>query len=313
MITMIYTHDNLKVTLRSLAGRYPAAALDIESIGKSVMGRDLYCLRLGHGRRKLLCVGVHHALEWLTGLMLVCFADSCLAEYSECRAQSAECIGEKAPLHSVAEVFERCSIYIVPMLNPDGVEFAAGRIGKEHPKYAALARMCPPADAASLWQANINGVDLNHNYDALWSQGFAASGSEPRPPGPTRYAGAFPESEPESRALAAFTRKIVPDMVIAYHSQGREIYYDFNGKMPGNTALIAENMAKISGYKLCKPEGFAGFGGFKDWFIEELGRPGFTIEIGKGKNPIGIDQLTTVLAENVPLILYAATECKGRG
>lgn len=34
------------------------------------------------------------------------------------------------------------------------------------------------------------------------------------------------------------------------------------------------------------PTGIADGGGFKDWFISEFCRPGFTIELGLGKNPL---------------------------
>ena len=33
---------------------------------------------------------------------------------------------------------------------------------------------------------------------------------------------------------------------------------------------------------LCSPH----TGGFKDWFIDKFRRPGFTVEIGIGKNPL---------------------------
>jgi g-D-glutamyl-meso-diaminopimelate peptidase len=51
---------------------------------------------------------------------------------------------------------------------------------------------------------------------------------------------------------------------------------------------MAETLAKSCGYKVSKPEAIASYGGFKDWFIEVYGRPGFTVEIGKGKNPLPV-------------------------
>ena len=291
---MTYTYNNLKIALYSIASKYPS--IEQSSIGESVMGRSIYCMRLGRGERKIICVGAHHALEWLTSVMLVCFADS----YANAYTTSTPLYG-----HDIAKLFEQCSICIIPMLNPDGVELVAGGMPKNHPKYIDIVNMCGNLDFASVWQANINGVDLNHNYNALWAEGTLCTDAV-LSSAPTRFAGMFPESEPESRALADFTRKIAPDMVIAYHSQGREIFYDFNGKMPGETENVAEQMAKLSGYTLSKPEGFASFGGYKDWFIDAFDRPGFTVEIGKGKNPIGLEQLADVLDENSPLILGAA-------
>lgn len=45
-------------------------------------------------------------------------------------------------------------------------------------------------------------------------------------------------------------------------------------------------MATSSGYALDTPVGIAEGGGFKDWFITEYGRPGFTVELGLGENPL---------------------------
>lgn len=135
-----------------------------------------------------------------------------------------------------------------------------------------------------IWQANINGVDLNHNYDAQWK-------SIKDSPSPTRWGGPYPESEPETRALVNFVRNMNIDMLAALHSQGREIYYDFNGLTAARSKEIGEKLAQISGYTLSKPEGAASFGGFKDWFIQELGREGFTVEMGLGKNPLPVSLL----------------------
>lgn len=177
---------------------------------------------------------------------------------------------------------------------------------RNNPYYTHAVELGGEINFSAVWQANIRGVDLNHNYDALWEEGIAASPDAKLRPGPTQYAGSYPESEPESHALAEFTRKIDPALVLAYHSQGREIYYDFNGKIPYGTYELGMEFARLSGYELRKPEGFAGFGGYKDWFIDKFNRPGFTIEMGRGKNPIGLDQLITVLDENTPVMLSAA-------
>lgn len=45
-------------------------------------------------------------------------------------------------------------------------------------------------------------------------------------------------------------------------------------------------MATASGYALDTPVGIAVGGGFKDWFITEFNRPGFTVELGLGENPL---------------------------
>lgn len=58
---------------------------------------------------------------------------------------------------------------------------------------------------------------------------------------------------------------------------------------------MAEIMATSSGYALDTPVGIADGGGFKDWFISEFGRPGFTVELGQGKNPLPAENAGKIL------------------
>lgn len=293
---MTYTYENLKVALSSFCHKYPFAKCG--TIGKSVMGKELYSIQLGTGPGKLICVGAHHSLEWLTSVLLMSFADAYAHAYQT-----------ETPLEGIdtTSLFSRCSITLIPMLNPDGIELVAGRLLPDNPYYQeALQLNGGRTDFGSVWQSNIRGVDLNHNYDAAWYEGKQLEEVERIGPGPTRFAGPYPESEPESHAMADFTRELLPDVVIAYHSQGEEIYYDFRGHIPPGGAKLAEEMAALSGYRLSQPEGFAGFGGYKDWFIDAIDRPGYTIEIGLGKNPIGFDQLNGAVTANFPVILAAA-------
>ena len=75
-------------------------------------------------------------------------------------------------------------------------------------------------------------------------------------------------------------------MLLAFHTQGEEIYYDYDGYSPVMSRAIGSALARLCGYRLSVPEGGAVYGGLKDWFIREFDRPGYTIECGKGKNPL---------------------------
>ena len=55
---------------------------------------------------------------------------------------------------------------------------------------------------------NARGVDLNRNFPARWSRSA---------PGSRYYGGPRPLSEPESRAIAGFIRRVRPDVSIWYH------------------------------------------------------------------------------------------------
>ena len=132
-------------------------------------------------------------------------------------------------------------------------------------------------------------------------------------PGPTRFSGRCPESEPESHALARFTRQHNFNLTISFHSQGKVIYHGFLGKEPPKSLEIAKAFTKISPYIIDNTEGIASYGGFKDWFVYKFNRPGFTVEVGTGQNPLPRTQLQKVYAETLPILLGAMTVDAGKG
>jgi g-D-glutamyl-meso-diaminopimelate peptidase len=149
-------------------------------------------------------------------------------------------------------------------------------------------------------------VDLNHNFDA----GFAClkemeQASGYTGPGPTRYGGPYPFSEPESAALANYCKCFCPRQAYAFHSQGEEIYYYYGSRTPCRSRLMAQVLASVSGYRLASPEGLASHGGFKDWFIQYFGAPAFTVEIGRGKNPLPVEELDPIYGRLLEMLLIA--------
>jgi g-D-glutamyl-meso-diaminopimelate peptidase len=107
--------------------------------------------------------------------------------------------------------------------------------------------------------------------------------------------------------LVEFTRSHAFQLVIAFHTQGEEIYYRFNNFTPAGTVELARQFAQISGYALLENPAEATGGGYKDWFIQEYGRPGFTIEAGKGVNPIPADQFDRIYRQNEAIMVVAAS------
>jgi len=147
-------------------------------------------------------------------------------------------------------------------------------------------------------------VDLNRNYPASWQE---AKAQEPSlgvyGPGPTRYGGPQPLSEPETQAIVNFTRQHNFKLVIAYHTQGRVIYWRYKGISPPRALEIARVFAEASGYEIAEVPYAAAYAGYKDWFVEEYRRPGYTIEVGLGRNPIPISQFNTIYSENEEIML----------
>lgn len=275
----------------SLKKRYKF--LSLTSIGKSVLGKNLYCLSIGRHSTSTLYVGGVHGQEWLTSLLLLRFAEELLEAI-----EKDGCIGGIA----VEKILENSCLYIIPCLNPDGVDIAC--LGRE-----GAGRLAPSVEKISQgyygsWNANARGVDLNHNFDAGFSilrqmeEEEGISG-----PAPRRYSGPTPESEPETKALVKFCKSHPIQKALAFHSQGEEIYYRYGDRQPQKSEFIAGVLASSSGYRLADPEGLASHGGFKDWFIKEFVLPAFTIEIGRGQNPLPIEELEPIYARLLELLI----------
>ena len=125
-------------------------------------------------------------------------------------------------------------------------------------------------------------------------------------PGPRQYPGESPESEPETRALTDLCRRVVFRHVVALHSQGEEIYWEYGDRTPPQSHIMARVMGEASGYTVTAPTGFASHGGFKDWFIRYTGRPGFTLELGLGVNPLPVEDFPAMYEKAREMLLLAA-------
>ena len=63
----------------------------------------------------------------------------------------------------------------------------------------------------------------------------------------------------------------------------------------------------MSGYDLGETTGITSYAGYKDWFIEKFRRPGYTIEVGLGENPLPISQFNKIYSDNIKVLLEGAT------
>ncbi len=296
--TRTYTYEDLREDILKLKSEFPEA--EVGSIGKSVWGKELYYIKLGTGDLKVMYNGAHHGMEWITSAMLMKFAFDFLKS-----GRDGKALGGFNP----GALMRRTTLYIVPMLNPDGVRLSALGIPKRlaQQEKQRLLRM-NSSENFSKWQANANGVDLNHNYDALWKKSKEMEAEYGiYSPGPTRFSGTRAESEPESRALADFTRRQNFALTIAFHSQGKVIYHGFMDKNPPRSFNIARAFTKISPYRLDNTEGIASYGGYKDWFVDKFNRPGYTVEVGLGQNPLPMSDLPQIYRETLPVMLGAMT------
>lgn len=289
-----YTYEIMVRDIQGLQNRYPF--IEVGIAGKSVLGKNLYTLKLGSGPAEVFYNGAHHALEWITSPLLMKFTENFAKAYME---------GHKLRGYDLKDIWKQNTIYVMPMVNPDGVDLVINGLQRDNPFYEQLiawnkGRM----NFGSVWEANIRGVDLNHNYDAGWELSKQA---EPAygvyGPGPTRFSGPYPESEPETKTVVQFTKNHNFRLVIAYHSQGEVIYWTYQDKTPSEAERIARLFSQVSGYAMAEPTGITSFAGYKDWFIDKFRKPGFTIEVGSGENPLPISQFPKIYQDNEELLL----------
>ena len=284
-------------TLEALGAAYPF--LQTELLARTAFGRPITAASLGRGDRRVLYSAAHHANEWLTATVLLQF----LEDY----AQALETDGTIGGV-SARELYETATIFLVPMVDPDGVDLVTGAVTENEREQAeSLAEFYPNIPFPDGWKANLSGVDLNLQYPAGWltareikfAQGYTR-------PGPRDFVGRFPLSQPEVQALADYTQRIDPEIVIAWHSQGEVIYWQYGGiEVPGAREL-AERFADLSGYRLEDTPYNSSFAGYKDWFIQTYRRPGFTIEVGAGENPLPLSQFDEIYTASLPRLVAGA-------
>ena len=293
------TSKSCEQMLRQIAKTYPFARL--RQVGTTDFQRPIWMLTVGTGKRKVLFTAAHHANEWITALVLLKYAEDL------CRAIQTEGVlfGQRAK-----EMAEAVTIHLVPMVNPDGVDLVTEAIPQDSAQYEmakSIASQYPAIAFPDGWKANLLGVDLNLNYPAGWlqareikfSQGFTR-------PAPRDYVGRSPLSQMETQSLAELTEELDPDLVLAYHSQGKEIYWKFKDYFVPGAEELGQVMARVSGYTLADTSYESAFAGYKDWFIQRYRRPGYTIEVGTGENPLPLSQFPEIYRDNVPLLNISA-------
>lgn len=277
-----YGPRQLASDLDRLAARYPSIQVGI--IGRSVMGKPLYALSIGGGPRTLHVNASLHANEWIT--------TPCLLRFVEQYASALEA-GSMLYGYDPGKWAEAYTLWLVPMANPDGVELVQEGADPHHPSTGQLKAWNRGRDDFRKWKANMNGVDLGDQFPAHWEEEVRRRGR--CRPAPQDYAGTAPLSEPEAAALAAHTETVAPERVISLHSQGQEIYWNYRDYEPPHSESWAVRLGQAAGYRPVKLHGSDA--GYKDWFIQHFRRPGYTVEIGRGINPLPLEDFEDLAVE----------------
>lgn len=213
--------------------------------GQSVQKRNLTVIKIGKGPKKILINASHHPREYMGTILTLNQIQYILEAYTANRTLDG--VNIKNLLD------KQVSFYYLPLVNPDGVQICV--------------------NGSPSYYFNANKVDLNHNYDALWSKEITKSYST----GPKAF------SEPETQAVKALCENVEFDLTIAYHAAGDIIYWYFGqqGAEKDRDLAYANMLKGLTGYSLVSPSNYkSSTSGFKDWCVMKLKIPSFTLEIG---------------------------------
>lgn len=290
----VFDYNTNKRIIEELMKEYPF--LSVSVIGRTALDRGIFSLSLGNEDNSVIYAGGFHGSEWLTCLALFLFVERVCYHI---KSNQFLCSID------IKRALSQLGITVIPCINPDGTEISAH--GTQTAKHLQSFISSIECDDFSKWNANALGVDINHNFNAGWHN-LRQMEQEKGITGPhyRQFGGTYPESESETRALTRLCRIKQFRQCMAIHSQGEEIYWQYGENTPGQASMMAKILADSCGYTLKKNSALASHGGFKDWFIDEFKRPGFTLEIGKGENPLPPEQLYKIYSDiEEALVLFA--------
>ena len=280
-------YKSLIEKLNELSSKYEC--VDFSYIGTTLLNRSIPLITLGEktAEKGVLYVATHHASENICSSVLLRFINDYAYAY--------ERYGQVSQIN-MRYLYKMRKIFIVPMLNPDGVEYRLNGLAPENPIKDRVIAYNGGNEDFTHWNSNARGVDLNHNYDAFFEEYKEIEKEREIYAGKTKYSGEYAESEPEISSLCNFIRFNLDtiDGVLSLHTQGEEIYYSSRGEIPRKSIHIAKIISRLTGYELAQATDTASYGGLTDWLIIKHQKPSFTLECGRGENPLPMRNLTDI-------------------
>ncbi|MCB6993541.1 peptidase M14 [bacterium 210820-DFI.6.37] len=292
-----YSYNDMVKDLKQFE-KYYSDRVTLKSLGKTADKREIYCVILGNpdAKKQIVVQASMHAREYMNTQMIM----ECLERY----VKKYETGSYKKMKYK--DLFNKVAVYIVPMVNPDGVTISQYGIKKIKDKKLRkkLKKMKKYGGSYKYWKANARGVDLNRNFKRGWKKG--AKGDFVSKPASERYPGKKPLSEKESIALNSLMKSLPNARAcLSYHSRGQIIYWYVGqkGSLKKRTKKLADMAKKTTGYKLVAPGTYyPGRGEFGNYCNMNLKIPNLTIETGKGKCPLSRKEFSKIYKKNKTMI-----------
>lgn len=292
-----HSYAELERDLMALEEAHPGIAR-LYDIGDSLEGRNIYALKISdnasfdENEAEVLFIGCHHAREWISVEVPFFIARHLLENYNQDPR--------------IKEIVDRAQIWIVPLLNPDGLEYSIYFY-----RY---------------WRKNRRdngngsfGVDLNRNYSYMW--GLDDEGSSPNPFSAV-YRGNAPFSEPETQAIRDLFFQRNFQALLSYHSYSQVILYPWGyteepsakdellgGLAEKMSALIEAVNGRVYAFGHAGKQLYLTNGDTTDWALGVYGIPAFTIELPPVDEIYGgffnaEEEIPLIFQENLPAALY---------
>jgi g-D-glutamyl-meso-diaminopimelate peptidase len=283
-----YNSQRFDEDVQNLKEIYPF--IKLRSVGESVLGKDLMEIRIGTGKKKVHMNASFHANEWITTSILMTFINDYLLSLTNSQ-----------PIRGIQSlpIYREVTVSFVSIVNPDGVDLVLN--GPPGDKRKELITINRGSTDFTGWKANIRGVDLNNQFPAKWE--VEKERKEEKEPAPRDFPGYKPLSEPESIAMAKLARQENFDRLLALHTQGKEFYWGYEGLEPPEAAKLAADFSRVSDYESVRY--IDSYAGYKDWFIKEFKKAGFTLELGKGINPLPLSQFNEIYQDVLGILLVS--------
>lgn len=289
-ITQNYSYEQLSRDLKELSRLYPKK-LKIDTIGKSLKGRDIPVAVLGNLKvdHHVLIQASIHARESMTALLCVKQLEYCLR------------FGDnKLDERTIDSLLNDVCFHIIPMANPDGVAISQSKQADETIRSIYQSDLnkgytdLPLEEYLKVWKANAAGADINRNFSTGWQDVVSRTA-----PSNSLYKGGEPEDQPETKALAEYTKKYKFDATISYHAFGSCLYWNYgsDSKVNDRSKELARTVCDQTKYPLAPSTGLDA-GGYKDWAMDTLKIPSLTIEVGSRECPLPEDEFYTIFERN---------------
>lgn len=290
----IYSYAEMMEDIQQLGNKYPDL-IQVSSVGTSLDNRIIFQIVLGNPNapKAIYVQSSIHAREWMNTWIMMKSLEMNLKNWND-MLPNGETYGQ---------IFEDCCIYLLPMVNPDGVTISQyGFEGIQNEALRNYGLSLKGASNPKRWKANARGVDLNRQFSVGWNSNI----TELMPCSDT-YNGEAPFTEPEAIAVknALEQREFVA--AITYHTMEGAIYWNLGqqGDLLVRSQILANHCQTISGYRL--DPGPSDLKGLEyNYMIWEKGIPTVCIETGRKFSPLPYSEWADVWQENSMMMVAVA-------